>query len=267
MSKCISDFAKIAMAFNNSFNAEISVSEIAYDTQLPSSKVSRMLSALEKEGFLERNLGNGKYRIGMFFFEIGHLYALHHPLRNIVRPHIEEMARDLPGYCSWAVMDRGKVLVMDRIRNPEIHHLRLCRFGLKIPIHSTCTGKVFLAYMSEPDQDEFFRHYPDLVKFCEKTTVDPKKLKESFKVIKKRGYATANGETVPEISCIAAPIFNSFGSVVAVTNFAYLTEDCTDELFDRAVNYMTEKANFISIQLGFEQFNATLRRIGTRTII
>ena len=50
MSKCISDFAKIAMAFNNSFNAEISVSEIAYDTQLPSSKVSRMLSALEKEG-------------------------------------------------------------------------------------------------------------------------------------------------------------------------------------------------------------------------
>ena len=260
MPKCITDFAKIVNVFSTTSFAEFSVSEIVNHTQLSLSKVSRMLSDFEKEGFLDRNADNGKYRIGVGFFEIGQLYVLNHPLRNIVRPHVEQMARDLVGYAAWMIMEQGKVFVLDRIRNPDMHHLQFSLIGSKIPMHSTCSGKVFLAYMSEAEQDEFFKQNPKLAKYSENTMVDPGELKESFKMIKERGYASAKGETVREMSCIAAPIFNNIGNVVAAMNFAYSNVDCTDDFMDKATNYLIKKATFISSQLGFDAFNAAIQK-------
>ena len=248
--KTLRDFARILAQFNDFRVAERSVTEISKALQMSASKVSRMLGTLEDEGLLERNLDNGKYRLSIVFFELGIVYALHLPLRKIIRPHIEQMAKELNVTASWGILSKSKVIVIDRIQNLNIDLLAY-RIGLNLPIHSTSMGKALLAYLPEEELDRTLRSV-NLTKFTPATVVDHKLIKNNLRLVRERGYATDRGETHEDVNCIATPLRNGSGDVIAAIN---LLDDNSrtggEKLFEFA-EYLKERSVFISRQLGYE---------------
>ena len=85
--KTLKDLARIISLFNTFQVEERSVTEISKALGMLPSKVSRMIRTLESEGFFERNLETGKYRLGIEFFELGMVYIFNFPLRKIVATH------------------------------------------------------------------------------------------------------------------------------------------------------------------------------------
>jgi IclR family KDG regulon transcriptional repressor len=247
--KTLKDLAKIISLFNTYQVEERGVTEISKAVGMLPSKVSRMLKTLEAEGFFEKNLETGKYRLGLAFFELGMVCALNFPLRKIIRPHIEQMANDLNLTASCGILRNSKVVVIDRVQNLNIDLLTY-RIGLNLPIHSTSIGKVLLAHLPGNEQDRILKS-TSLVKFTNKTIVDRKQIKNNLKLIKQRGYGTDEGETHEDLNCIAAPIRNGNTEVIAAIN---LTEEkskrVAEDLF-RFADYLKEKAMFISRQLGY----------------
>ena len=69
-----------------------------------------MLRTLEDKGFFERNLEMYKYRLGIEFFELGMVYIFNFPLRKILRPHIEQMTKELNLTASWGILKNSKSL-------------------------------------------------------------------------------------------------------------------------------------------------------------
>jgi DNA-binding IclR family transcriptional regulator len=213
------------------------------------SKISRMLKTLESEGFFEKNSETGKYRLGLAFFELGMVCALNFPLRKIVRPHLEEMAQKFNLTVSCAILKNSKVVVIDRIQNLNIDLLTY-RIGLNLPMHSTSVGKVLLAYLPEKEQDRLLKSI-NLVKFTDATIADRKLIKDDLKLIKQRGYATDHGETHEDLNCIAVPIRNGNGQVIAAINLmSERSRTSSEELF-KLTDYLKERALFISRQLGY----------------
>lgn len=247
--KTLKDFSNILSLFNDLRIEELSVSEISKALGMSPSKVSRMLATLTPDGLFERNSDTGKYCLGIGFFELGIMYAFHYPLRKIIRPHIEQMAKELNLTASWAIFRHSKVIVVDRVQNLNIDMLAY-RIGLNLPIHTTSVGKVLLAYLSEEEQDRILGSI-DLIKFTDATVVDRKLIKENLRLIRERGYATDEGETHEDLNCIAVPIRNGLGDVIAAINLMDERSRTSAEKIFQYAGYLKEKALFISRQFGY----------------
>jgi DNA-binding IclR family transcriptional regulator len=247
--KTLKDLAKITSLFNTLQIEERSVTDISKTLGMLPSKVSRMLRTLENEGFFEKNLENGKYRLGVQFFELGMAYVFNFPLRKVLRPHLEEIFKELNFTTSWGMLKNDKVIVVDRIQNLNID-LLTHRLGLNLPIHSTSIGKALLAYLPEKEQDRILR-FNNLAKFTKATLTDQKLIKKHLKLIRERGFSTDEGETHEDLNCMAAPIKNGNGEVIAAINLMdEKSRTSAKKLFSFA-DYLKEKALFISRQLGY----------------
>ncbi len=246
--KTIKDLTKVLSLFNTFEFEERSVTEISRSLSMLPSKVSRMLGTMEKEGFLRRNPETSKYRLGIRFFELGMVFAFHFSLHKIMRPHLEEMARDLNLTVSWAILRDNKTIVMDRVQNLNID-LLAHRIGLNLPIHSTSVGKVLLAYLPEDEQDRILNSI-SLIKFTQATIVDKTLLKKHLRVVKENGYSTDEGETHEDLNCIAAPIKNSNGEVIAAINLMDEKSRTSAQKLLGFAPYLKERAIFISRQTG-----------------
>jgi DNA-binding IclR family transcriptional regulator len=216
------------------------------------SKVSRILGTIEKEGFIEKNPETKRYRLGIRFFELGMVYAYHLPLRRIIRPHIEQMAKELNLIVGWAILRDNKLIVVDRIQNMTIDVLAQ-RIGLNLPVYSTAVGRLLLAFLPEEEQDKVLESV-DLKKLTDATVTDKNLIKENLRIVRERGYATDTGETFEGVNGIAAPIREANGDVVAgIHLMGRNSEDSAREIFE-FVPYLKEKALFVSRQLGCTRF-------------
>ena len=152
--KTLQDLAKIIRIFNTFKVEEWSISEISRSVGMPPSKVSRMIRTWEGETFFEKNPENGKYRLGIGFFELGVVYTYNFPLRKIVRPHLEQMAKETKLTVACAILRNSKVVIIDRVQNLNIDLLAY-RVALNLPIHSSSVGKLLLAYLRRKSRIEF----------------------------------------------------------------------------------------------------------------
>lgn len=247
--KTLNSLTEILSLFIDRQASEMAVTEISTALQMLPSKVSRMLRTLESKQFFEKNSHTGKYRLGIRFFELGILYALHLPLRRIIRPHIEQMAKELNVTASWGILAGDKAIVVDRVQNLNID-LVSHRMGLNLPIYATSVGKVLLAYLSEEEQDRILQSI-DLIKLTSATIVDRKLLKEELELIKERGYSTDQGETHKDLNCICAPLKDSSGEVIAAVSLMDEKPRMSAEELFQFADYLKEKTLFISRQLGY----------------
>ncbi len=250
--KTLRDLARIFQLFNTFECEERSVTDISRDMNMLPSKVSRILGTIEKEGFIEKNPETKRYRLGIGFFELGMVYAYHLPLRRIIRPHIEQMAKELNLIVGWAILRNNKLIVVDRIQNMLIDVLAQ-RIGLNLPIYCTAVGRLLLAYLPEEEQDRALKSV-DLKKLTDMTVTDKNLIKENLRLIRERGYSVDTGETFEGVNGIAAPIRNANGDVVAgIHLMGRNSSDSAGQIFE-FIPYLKDKALFVSRQLGCTRF-------------
>jgi DNA-binding IclR family transcriptional regulator len=246
--KNLDDFSRIMALFEQPEVGERGVNEIAKSLQMLPSKVSRMLKKMEADGWLRRNPQTRKYRIGARFLQGGLLYALNHPLRRLILPHLEQMAQEMDSFlATWNIFENDKVIVVDHLRfrhGPLIHLL-----GSDMPLHSSSCGKLFLAHLSDRERDRIVQSLV-FVEFTARTISDISTMREELKRVREQGYALDEEETREGISSISAPIFDNAGKIVAALSILGNSSDFSVERTSE-IRYLKEKAVFISRQMGY----------------
>jgi DNA-binding IclR family transcriptional regulator len=86
--------------------------------------------------------------------------------------------------------------------------------GASRPLHCSALGKVLLAAQSDEEIEQFVTN-TTLVANTPKTIIDPNILKHHLATVRKYGYAVDDEETFEGIRCIAAPIYDHRGQIVA----------------------------------------------------
>jgi IclR family transcriptional regulator, KDG regulon repressor len=247
--RAFKDLGRILSLFEAEGADDESVSEVAKALDLHPSKVSRMLRSLEVQGLFERNADTGRYRIGARFLQVGLLYALRHPLRRVVFPHVEQTAKDVRLLTGWAIFRNDRVVIVDRLRygdDPAMHVL-----GSEVPLHSTGYGKLFLAYLPDEEKERILESL-NFEMFTDRTITDKQLFRKELDRIKDQGYALDDEETRVHIRGLAAPVFDAYGSIALALSVAGRSSDMTDKRLPELIKYVSDKAFFVSRQLGYK---------------
>lgn len=232
----------------SNYNA-LGVTELGQILGLHKSTVYGLLMTLEHEGYVYQNNQTGKYALTLKLFEIGGKVFGELDLRKIARPYIEEIVNKHQETAHLVVPDGPEIVYIDKVECTQ--SIRICsNVGRRMPFHCTGVGKVILANIPETKVKEIIEQ-KGLVQFTPNTIIDYETLIDELGRIRETGYAIDNEEAEQGLKCVAAPIRDFNGNVIAATSVSgpkmRMTEDKIREIVADIVA-LNEK---ISTELGY----------------
>ena len=123
------------------------------------------------------------------------------------------LVADLGETCNLAVLRRGELFYLDRVEADWALRLHLPP-GTVLPPHCSASGKLLLAYKPTDERAKILENLP-LQQFTHRTITDRHLLESEMERIVSTGYAVDNEEYVLGVSCVAVPVRDSIGEVVA----------------------------------------------------
>lgn len=182
------------------------VSEIARELGLPKSAVHRLLVTFQAHGFVQQDARSRHYRLGPALARLGLRAAEQYVPREVARPYLEALAREMGETVFLGGLAQHGVLIVDKVEHGNV--LRVAPdLGTLLPLHQTALGKVLLAFCAPAEQKA-------LLESCSPGPHSPG-LPARLRAIAQQGYAVAVGEWMPDLGCVAAPIRNGQGQVIA----------------------------------------------------
>jgi DNA-binding IclR family transcriptional regulator len=195
---------------------EWGVSEVAEAIGLPRSSAHALLSSLVEIGLLQCR-ARGRYRIGWRIVELSEALRGGVDLRSIAYPVLEELVARHGETAHLAVMERSKVLYIEKILGTHMLNVVGARIGAHLDPHCSAVGKVLLAYRDPAEIHRLVTQRP-LRKLTPATITTPAALLHELEVVRQAGVAFDEGEAVPEVHCVAAPVRDELGAVVAAVS-------------------------------------------------
>jgi DNA-binding IclR family transcriptional regulator len=233
----------------NRHDKTLSAPELARRLNVPRSTVFRLLTTLERMGFVERADGTHSYRLGMAVLRLGFEYLASLELTELGRPLLERL-RDEIGYaCNLVVRDGRSIVYVAKSVMPTAF-VSSVTVGTRLPAHATVLGRVLLEDLSLAELREL---YPEdnLEVFSEST---PNTVVELFHMVQKdkeRDVVLQEGFFESGISTVAAPVRNYTGRIVAALGATIPAPHIEASELDRIVQRIRETAGELSRLLDY----------------
>lgn len=230
---------------------ECSLGEIANTAGLPLSTVHRLLHSLQQMGYVVQNQATGNYALGEFLILLGHKAEQQRDVRRIARPCLEELAQETSETVNLTTVIENAVVQLDHVDSPNMLKVTWDS-GQRFPIHASASGKVFLAFLPEADRERILKSI-ELRPFTKRTIVDVKRSRAELTPIRERGYALDDAEREEGVRCVAAPIFNSKGTVIAAVSVSGPSTRLSLAKLNELANKVKRTARAISASLGYAE--------------
>lgn len=177
------------------------------------SSVFRLANTLRRRGFLANPNGRNDYIIGPAIWRLFRNYDWS-MLVSLCRHELRLLANLTGETVHLAVRERHLALFVDH-HTPRNEIIAVSgRTGEFMPLHCTAHGKALLADCDLAALKSIFGESP-LETHTRQTVSSIQKLAEACAEVKARGYAVDNAEFLEEVRCVAAPIRDKDGAIVA----------------------------------------------------
>ena len=224
--------------------------ELEERLHIPKTTVFRILQTLQKEKWLEKR--GDSYVAGHRLVKSSMQALSQVKLRSIARPYMEQLSHDTQETSHIGVMTGKKVMLVEVCDGPR--HIRVaCRAGTVTVPHASSLGKVLLAYEVGSENLENFFAGVELEQRTANTITTIEELKKELDRIKMQGYAVDNLEYHDDVRCLAAPVWNAFGQVVAAVGITATTLTFDLEMVPETAEKVKKIASDISVALGAMQ--------------
>jgi DNA-binding IclR family transcriptional regulator len=226
----------------------LGVGEIARRLSVHRSTASRLAATLSYCGYLQPDGEQGRYRLGAKLVMLGQLANIEIDLQRLGEPLLLTMASELGESVHLGVLDGREVVttaLADGWRTVRMHST----LGKHSPAHCSARGKAILAGLSDENITEPFKK-------CKLETPTPNTirtlpmLKAELKKIRERGYATDNEELELGLKCIAAPVLDHSGKIVAAVSVSGPASRLEGNPKEKAVKSVVSTATELSKRLG-----------------
>jgi DNA-binding IclR family transcriptional regulator len=233
---------------------DLSLSDIADRLSLPKSSVHRLLATLIDHDFIERDPLTRRYRLSIRLFEIGASVLRDRGLQSVAYPVVQNLAQTTRETCHLAVLSGIEAVYIYKVDGAS-SIIMSSRMGGRAPCYATSIGKILLAWGSE----ELFSRVVEagLRPYTRHTITDPVALKAELETVQSRGYALDLEEFEEGLRCIAAPIHDHFGRIVAAIGIAGPSWRLSDNQLDGFVQAIMKAGDSISCNLGYLPDQAT----------
>jgi IclR family KDG regulon transcriptional repressor len=233
---------------------EIGVSELARRLDLHKNNVFRLLATLEERGYIEQSPESDRYRLGTRCLELARAFTHGQSLLHRARPILESLAAALNETVHLGVLREYEVVHLDG-EQPKQLVLTASRIGERLPVHCTALGKVLLGCGADVVRESFDRDWVlgrGLQRRTEATICDREKFFEHLRSVAGQGFALDLEECEMGLRCVATPVFDASGHVVAALSASgpafRLAED---RLLRQVLPVLSAASERLSRELGY----------------
>jgi DNA-binding IclR family transcriptional regulator len=182
-------------------------------TGLHPSTAHRILAAMAHSRLVDRH-DAGTYSLGIRFMELGNLVKSRLDIRQIALPFMQELHEDLGEAVNLAIRDRDEIIYLERTSSGHALVRVVYLVGARAPLHLTSLGKLFLASESATDVRAYAKRtgLPGKTPF---SLTRLEQLEQELETVRRSDLAYDNEEAEIGLRCIAAPIRNNSGKIIA----------------------------------------------------
>ena len=215
----------------------ISYTAVVEETGLARSTVSRLLSALERNGLVERD-GDGLYRGGSLFATYASRFDRVETLVSAADPTLQRLSEETGETVNLAVPGPKGVVQVAQVDSTFV--LGATNWAdVDVPPHCSALGKIMYAFDIVP--------LPTgrLERRTEATLGSRKELTDDLAKVRERGFAIVHEEFEVGLDALAAPVFGTDGDVVAAVGISGPTMRIAEH-HDRLGALLADEAGLLS---------------------
>lgn len=191
----------------------IAFADLARAVPFARTTVHRILYSLEKLGYVEKDEIKSRYQLAAKFFELTGPALNFRRLRSVSKGIMQQLLLRFGETINLGVIEDFQVAYIDVLQSPSA--LRIAAIpGERNPMHCTALGKAMLAFLPEGEIAAVLDHNP-LIRRTSKTITQKKHLLEHLASVRERAVALDMEENLTGVVCVASPIFDQVGRVIA----------------------------------------------------
>jgi IclR family transcriptional regulator, KDG regulon repressor len=234
-------------------NSQIGISELSHRLMMSKTTVHRFLQTLKALGYVAQEEDTDRYRLTIKLFELGSKSLQSVDLvreADVQMRHISRLTREA---VHLGAFEESSIVYIHKI-DADFDLRMQSRIGRRNPLYSTAIGKVLLAWM-DPDEARNVLSGVEFRKSTQKTLASAEAVLSILPRVREQGYGEDNEEQEEGLQCIAVPVFDRFGHVIAGLSVSFPSMRCGADTKSHYVDLLKEAGRAISAQLGYHDGN------------
>jgi IclR family acetate operon transcriptional repressor len=191
----------------------LGVTAVARALGLDKGNTHRLLRMLEERGYVEQDPTSKGFRASVQLISLAGNLLRSMDLVSVARPVMRQLSDDTGEAVHLARRTRAGGVYVARERQDYGIVTVETEIGAQPVIHATATGKAL--YCMAADEEVSRVAQEPLQSFTTRTLTRFEDLLEDLRRVRERGYALDDEELNLDVRCVAAPIFDIYGSPIA----------------------------------------------------
>lgn len=223
--------------------------QISEKLDLPRSTVHRLLAVLMQREFVRKTPETNKYRLGPGFISLCSHYLNSLELKTESSPFMDELSVSTGNVVFLAIRQDDKMVYIDS--KEQINSLRkYAIIGQRKPLYCTSLGKALLIGLPD-DQIRILLAHETFERRGPNTHMNIESLLQDIRECRRRGWTLDDQEAEPAINCVAAPIHDYRGQVIAAISTSWILAQ-HPEMNPESMSILVKKcADNISFNMGY----------------
>jgi len=238
---------RLLQAFSED-EVDIGISALAKRLGIAKSTAHRLAVTLVAEGMLEQERDSGKYRLGVTLFRLGALVRRRMEVSNEARPYLYSLRETINESVHLAILDGTEIMYVYHLESTQALRAR-SDLGVRKPAHSTAEGQAILAFQPQEVVDRVIAN--GLAAHTPKTVTSPERFLKALAAVRQRGCAVEDEESEVGMVCVAAPIRDDSGAVVAAVGIAGPVTRLSKKAVAGVIPHVIATADQVSMRLGY----------------
>ena len=183
---------------------EASITEISDDFDYPKNSVFRILNTLQYYGYVEET--GRKYKATPRLLYLGYAGMRNNGISENSIDVMHAIRDELNETVMLGTLLGNEVVIIEQL--PSFHYIKFTtEIGHRVNIHTSAPGKSIAAFLPEKERHKLISHLT-FTRYTNGTIPSQNEMIKELKKVASLGYAVDDGEEVPEVHCVGAPIFD-----------------------------------------------------------
>ncbi|MEP6716284.1 MAG: IclR family transcriptional regulator [Terriglobia bacterium] len=226
----------------------VSLAQLASILGIDRSSAFRLANTLRRRGFLTNPSAGKDYILGSSVWRLSRQYDWSRMLATVAHDHLKSLAGDTNETAHLAVREGRNALFIDHATTNHVIAIS-GQTGELVPLYCTSHRKALLTDFDVSGLKSLLGEKP-LKAWTKSTILSTAELAAACEEIRNRGYATDESEYMEGVRCIAAPIRDKAGAVIAAIGISAPSARFPRELEPEYAEKVTAVAGKIGEMIG-----------------
>ena len=226
----------------------LTLTEVAHRVTLPPSTTHRLLSTLEKMGYVYQAGDLGRWYVGLQSFTVGSSFLANRDFVARSHSYMRRLMEQSGETANMAVLDGSEAVFIAQVQCREIMRM-LVKLGSRAPLHASGVGKAIFAALPDEQIDAILK-VRGLPRITESTIGAPETMWAALRVIRQRGWSFDDEEHLIGTRCVGASIYDEHAEPLCAISVAGPATRLRDERIKQLGPLVAHTAEEITRKLG-----------------